>query len=157
MFPPKSPFAILVKAALDESRRRGSKRLGTEHLLLGLLHDPASAAALGVGLDAARSALDQLDREALAALGLDVGALPAAGPPRKGVNLTPGRLTSGSKAVIDAAVRQTTRKTRADAPRWVLFHLLTCEAPDPCGTLLDHLGVDRAAVRARLAESSAPN
>jgi hypothetical protein len=151
MFPTRSPFAAMVKAALDESRRRGSRRLGTEHLLLGLLHDPVCAAALGADLATARAALDDLDREALAALGIDVTGLPAAAPPRKRVTPSVGRLTSGSKAVIDAAIRQTTVRTRGTAPKRVLLELLTCESPEPCGDLLDRLAVDRDAVRARLA------
>ena len=53
-----SPDARKVLAcAAQEARRRGDRRLGTDHLLLGLLCDPDSsaAAALGVDLAAARS------------------------------------------------------------------------------------------------------
>src|SRR5262245_29909452 len=64
----KSPIAAVVRSALEEARRRGDRRLSTEHLLLALLYDPAAAPAraLGVDLETARAALDALDRAALA-------------------------------------------------------------------------------------------
>ncbi|MBO3748433.1 Clp protease N-terminal domain-containing protein [Streptosporangiaceae bacterium NEAU-GS5] len=150
MSPTTSPFAVVVKAALDESRLRGSKRLGTEHLLLGLLRDPVCAAALGTGVEEARAALDQLDREALAAIGIDVTGMSAAAPPRKRVPFSQGRLTSGARTAIDAGIRGTTIRTRAKAPQALLLELLACEPPDPCAVLLDRLAVDRAAARAHL-------
>ncbi|MEV3981926.1 Clp protease N-terminal domain-containing protein [Nonomuraea sp. NPDC049758] len=53
--------------------------MGTEHLLLGLLHETgsASARALQVDLDTAYAALEALDREALQAIGIDLGGLAA--------------------------------------------------------------------------------
>ncbi|MFC6085123.1 Clp protease N-terminal domain-containing protein, partial [Sphaerisporangium aureirubrum] len=79
----QSPFVTVVKAALDEARRRGSRRMGTEHLLLGLLRLPASPAAraLGVDLAEARSTLDALDRAALRAIGIDIRDFPPPGTP----------------------------------------------------------------------------
>ena len=145
----KSPFAAAVTAALEESRRRGDRRLGTEHLLLGLLHDPdgVPARALGVDLDAARAALDRLDRAALAALGIDVeGLRPAVVPPRRG-RLTPGALTSNARAVVNAAIRGVPRPRD---PAGLLRALLTVSPPDPAADLLAELGVDRQAVRKRL-------
>ena len=72
-------FAVGARAAVtasaDEARRRGDRRIGTDHLLLGLLHDPGSAEALGVTVEAAREKSDALDRAALAAIGLDLGRL----------------------------------------------------------------------------------
>lgn len=66
----------VVSAALAEARLRGDRRIGTEHLFLGVLSHPETAAArsLAVGLPAARGALAALDREALAALGIAVAA-----------------------------------------------------------------------------------
>ena len=63
----------VVTSALEEARLRGDRRIGTEHLLLGLLHDPDSVAArtLGIDLATAQEALDALDRAALAAVGID--------------------------------------------------------------------------------------
>lgn len=54
--------------------------MGTEHLVLAMLIDPASPAAkaLGCDLGSARRALDALDREALVAIGVNPGI--TAGP-----------------------------------------------------------------------------
>lgn len=60
-------------AAAAEARRRGDRRVSTEHVALALLTDPDSetARALGVSLGAARTALQDLDSKALASLGID--------------------------------------------------------------------------------------
>ena len=73
--------SVLTSAA-EEARRRGDRRVGTEHLLLGLLHEPDSKAAraLGVSLEDARLASDALD---LAYSRPSVwGSEPSAGNPR---------------------------------------------------------------------------
>lgn len=143
----KSPFAAVVTAALEESRRRGDRRLGTEHLVLGLLHDPDCALALGTDLARARAALDHLDRAALAALGIEVDGLrPAEVPPRRG-KLTPGALTSGARAVVNEAIRGAPRPRD---PAQLLRVLVKLTPPDPAADLLGELGVDRDAVRRRL-------
>ncbi|WP_410671089.1 Clp protease N-terminal domain-containing protein [Amycolatopsis sp. cmx-4-68] len=142
----KSPFARVVTAALAESHRRGDRRLGTEHLLLGLLHDPSCARALGVELEQARAALDRLDRAALAALGIEVeGLRPAEVPVRRG-KLTPGALTSNARAVVNEAIRGVPRPRD---PAELLRALLKVSRPDPAADLLAELGVDREAVRRR--------
>ncbi|MER6505306.1 Clp protease N-terminal domain-containing protein [Nonomuraea sp. NPDC048881] len=148
----KSPFAAVVSAALDEARQRGDRRLGTEHLLLGLLHDPAAepARALGVDLAGARAALDELDREALRSIGLDLGQAPRA-TPRRHPPVPGTALTSSARAVINAAIGATRRKTRPQAPRHLLLALLERDRHDPVARLIDQLGIDRAAVRARVA------
>ena len=63
-------WAIYMRAS-EEARRRGDRRTGTDHLLLGMLEDPSIEAVLGVSLPQARQALDSLDQEALGAVGLD--------------------------------------------------------------------------------------
>ncbi len=147
----KSPFAAVVTAALAESRRRGDRRLGTEHLLLGLLHDDGSAHALGTTLAEARAALDRLDRAALAALGIEVDGLrPPEVPVRRG-KLTLGALTSGARAVVDEAIRGTPRPRD---PARLLRVLLRLSPPDPAADLLVELGVNVERVRRRL--DSAP-
>src|SRR5690606_21935466 len=146
----KTPFHVVVKAAFEEAGQRGDRRLGTEHLLLGLLHHRDSAQALGVDLDRARSALAELDREALRMLGLAVGALPR--KPRKHRPVPGTALTSSARAVINQAIKRTTLKTRsAQAHRQLALVLLGQGHPDPVAQLVDHLGIDRAAARARLA------
>jgi ATP-dependent Clp protease ATP-binding subunit ClpA len=141
----------LILGAAVEARRRGDRRLGTDHLLLGLLHDPSgeTARVLGADLAAARAADEALDRAALAAVGVDAS----------GITLTvesgPGgrpALTSGARAVLKKAInRARTAKTGRIQTRHLLLALLDCERPDPAAELLEALGIDPSAVRARVA------
>ena len=74
-----------VVGAQQEARRLGAERIGTEHLLLGLLEQdgPAAAVLTGHGLtqDAVAAAIvahtggDELDAEALSTLGIDLDAV----------------------------------------------------------------------------------
>ncbi|MEU0796643.1 Clp protease N-terminal domain-containing protein [Amycolatopsis sp. NPDC005961] len=147
----KSPFAVVVTAALEESRRRGDRRLGTEHLLLGLLRDPECARALGTDVEEARAALDRLDRAALAALGIEVEGLRPAEVPVKRGRLTPGALTSNARAVVNEAIRGKPRE-----PVELLRALLKVTPPDPAADLMAELGVDAAAVHRRLVSPNEP-
>jgi ATP-dependent Clp protease ATP-binding subunit ClpA len=141
----------VLAAAEAEARRRGDRRLGTDHLLLALFHDPKALAAglLGVDLDRARAAAEGLDRAALAAIGVDLGdselpAVPA--PARRRLSWT-----SGARAVLVATVAEARRtKSRRISTRHLLLALLALRRPDPAGQLLDALGVDAAAARAAL-------
>jgi ATP-dependent Clp protease ATP-binding subunit ClpA len=143
---------LVLTAAADEARRRGDRRLGTDHLLLGILHNPGAgpASALGVDLDSARTAQDALDRAALAAVGIHAGDL---GPMEEpgGAHRRPP-LTSGARAVLKRAIEaaRATKSGRIET-RHVLLALLACQRPDPAAELFRELGVDAAAVRARLA------
>ncbi|MDT3441613.1 MULTISPECIES: Clp protease N-terminal domain-containing protein [unclassified Pseudofrankia] len=184
----------VVGAALAEARLRGDRRIGTEHLLLGVLHHPdtEAARALGVDLPAARSALAALDQAALAALGIAVGALAPAAPADDGVDPWPAArapasgepasgddpaavlfghdrqrptpaqvaqlrtaLSSGARAVLSRALAVApTTPARRVTPELVLLALLERPPPDPAATLLDRLGVDRAAARGQLGDPS---
>lgn len=142
---------LVLGSAAEEARRRGDRRLGTNHLLLGLLHDPAGepARALGVDLESARAADDALDRAALAAVGIDATGLTLATDAAPG-----GRppLTSGARAVFKRAIdRARPAKTGRIETRHFLLALLDCERPDPAAELLQALGVDPSVVRTRLA------
>jgi ATP-dependent Clp protease ATP-binding subunit ClpA len=142
----------VIVAAVEETRTRGDRRIGTEHLLLGILNDPGTPAvrALGVEIDAARAALDQLDRAALTAIGLDVEGVERPRTPRSRKH-TP--MTSGARSVLQAATaRRGTAKPRRVTSEHLLDALLACQPPDPAAALIDQLGVDRDAVRARLHE-----
>ena len=86
----KSPFATVVTAALEESRRRGDRRLGTEHLLLGLLHDPDCARALGVDLETPAPPSTGSTGPPCAALGIEVEGLRPAQVPVRGGKPDPG-------------------------------------------------------------------
>jgi len=143
---------LVLTSATEEARRRGDRRLGTDHLLLGLLHDEDSRAAkaLGVSLADARAALDALDRAALAAVGIEIGALGGGAPVSFGRRLPP--LTSGARAVFKRAIDEgrPARSGRIETTHFLLA-LLSLQRPDPAAELLDTLGVDRAVVRQRLA------
>ncbi|OHV36944.1 MULTISPECIES: Clp protease N-terminal domain-containing protein [Pseudofrankia] len=189
----------VVGAALAEARLRGDRRIGTEHLLLGVLRHPGTdaARALGVGLAEARGALAMLDGDALAALGIAVATTAAGapgdddaqpwppGPPagcgpgagdgpaedldgraalfgREGRRPTPAQivqlragLSSGARAVLaEAVVAAPTSPDRRVTPELLLLALLERQPPDPAATLLDRLGVDRAAIRTQLGDPS---
>ncbi|WP_319462843.1 Clp protease N-terminal domain-containing protein [Micromonospora sp. RTP1Z1] len=141
---------MAVTAALEEARHRGDRRIGTEHLLLGVLHarelDPLGT--LGLDLTRARAALDALDLAALAAVGIDVR-----GVERAPVPLSPKRtpFTSAARTTLRRAVgvarQQGGRRIR---PAHLLLAILECAPPDPAAEVFRELAVDRAAVRTRL-------
>ena len=140
----------MLTSATAEARRRGDRRLGTEHLLLGLLHDPTSTAAraLGVSLEDARGASAALDVAALAALGIEVREVGAGPPPSPGRRFPP--FTSGARATLKRAVDEARLGAGRVETRHLLHALLALRPPDPAATLLEHLGVDPAVVRDRL-------
>jgi ATP-dependent Clp protease ATP-binding subunit ClpA len=143
---------LVLTSATEEALRRGDRRLGTDHLLLGLLHDEdcQAAKALGVSLGNARAASDALDRAALAAVGIRVEALGAGPSAPFGRRLPP--LTSGARAVFKRAIDEARpfKSGRIDTTHFLLA-LLSLQRPDPAAELLGALGVDPAAVRRRLA------
>ncbi|MFD8813962.1 Clp protease N-terminal domain-containing protein [Streptomyces sp. NPDC059627] len=140
-----------VASALDETTLRGDRRIGTEHLLLGVLHEPRAVRALGTDLETARAALDTLDRAALAVVGIDVHGIERAPTPASRKR-TP--FTSGARAVLPRALAETRKAgSRRITPEHLLLALLDCERPDPAADLLTELGIDRAAVRARIGQA----
>ncbi len=145
----------MMIAATDEAKQRGDRRIGTEHMLIGLLNDPISdaARALDVSLDSARAASVALDREALSAIGVEVDLDAPLRPSKR--RFRPA-LTSGASSVMRRSVQEMVheRKTRRPQSRHLLLALLSCERPDPAAELLAALDVDPADVRARLAEFS---
>lgn len=144
--PAKQVRARVIMAAQAEAQRRGDRRLSTEHLLLGVLHEADAAEALGVDLPTARAALNALDHQALAAIGVDVGGfLPATWPaPTKRPPLT-----TAARAALLRAIKPGGKVGHPSAKHFVLA-LLACEQPDPAADLLAQLGVDVSAVRDRL-------
>ncbi len=145
---PQYNFGATYYDARDEAIRRGDRTIGTEHLVLALLIDPASPAAkaLGCDLDSARRALDALDVEALAAIGVEPGitAGPVAVRTRGRLRLTPA-----AKAIFTGI--HDVRKNRRAGLGIVLNGLLDLPRPDPAAALLAALGVDTHAARERFA------
>jgi hypothetical protein len=152
------PWAIYLQAS-EEARRRGDRRTGTDHLLLALLEDSSIEVALGVTLQEARQALESLDREALAGLGLgpgtDAPALPMRAVPKKPrlrdvATKDRFRMTPAAKKALEDAARPNRIKSQVTAQQ-VLAQILTLQPPDPAAVLLGSLGVDTPEVRRGLA------
>jgi hypothetical protein len=150
-------WAVYLRGS-EEARRRGDRRTGTDHLLLGLLEDPSIEVVLGVSLHQARQALESLDHAALGALGLGPGAdaspLPMRAVPKKPtirdvMRRDRLRMTPAAKKVLEEAVKPNRRKTHVTAQQ-VLARILTLHPPDPAAVLLGALGVDTSEVRCRL-------
>lgn len=140
----KDARASTFKGATAEAHRLGDRRIGTQHLLLALLHNPISLAAqtLDIDLDRARAALTELDRAALAAVGLN------AAPLDEPVLIESRRrppFTSGAKHVLhQAAERAHNERAGRVHERHLLAALLTLKPPDPAAELFDALGIDTA-------------
>jgi Clp amino terminal domain, pathogenicity island component len=150
-------WAIYLRAN-EEARRRGDRRTGTDHVLLGLLEDPSIEVVLGVSLQQARQALESLDQEALGALGMGSGTdappLPMRAVPKKPtfravMKEDRFRMTPAAKKVLEEAVKPMRRKTQVTAQQ-VLAQILTLQPPDPAAVLLGALGVNTSEVRRRL-------
>jgi hypothetical protein len=150
-------WAIYMQAS-EEARRRGDRRTGTEHLLVGLLEDPSIEVVLGVSLQQGRQALESLDEEALGALGMGSGTdappLPTRAVPnrprvRDVMKKDRLRMTPAAKKVLEDAVKPNRRKTQVTAQQ-VLAHILILQPPDPAAVLLAALGVNASEIRRRL-------
>ena len=157
-------WAIYLRAG-EEARRRGDRRIGTDHVLLALFEDPRIEAVLGVSLQQARQALESLDQEALGALGLgsgiDAPPLPMRAVPKKPtirdlMKKDRLRMTPAAKKVLEEAVKPNRRKTQVTAQQ-VLAQILTLQPPDPATVLLGALGVNTSEVRRRLDAATPDN
>jgi ATP-dependent Clp protease ATP-binding subunit ClpA len=150
-------WAIYLQAS-EEARRRGDRRVGTDHLLLALFEDPSIEVVLGVSLPQARQALASLDHEALGALGLEIGTdappLPMRAVPKKPrirdvVQKDRLRMTPAAKKVLQDASKPNRRKAYVTAQQ-VLAKILTLQPPDPAAALLGALGVNTSEIRRQL-------
>ena len=150
-------WAVYLRAS-EEARRRGDRRTGTDHLLLALLENPSIEVVLGVNLQQARQALESLDHEALATLGLgsgtDAPSLPMRAVPKKPrlrdvAQKDRLRMAPAAKKVLEEASKPNRRKLQLTAAQ-VLSPILTLQPPDPAAVLLSTLGVDTSEARRRL-------
>jgi ATP-dependent Clp protease ATP-binding subunit ClpA len=142
-----------VRCAVDEAARRGDRRVGTEHMLLGLLAAPVGeiADALGIDLARARTELAAMDAQALASVGVDVPDALGALPLGRGTQRLP--FTAGAREVLAGSLRiAAVDRGRRIEPRHVLLALLGRPAPDPAAVLMARLGIDPVVVRQRLAD-----
>jgi hypothetical protein len=147
-------WAIYLQAS-EEARRRGDRRVGTDHVLLALLEVASIEVVLGVSLQQARQAQESLDHEALGALGLGSGndppELPMRPVPKKPkfrdlMKKDRLRMTPAAKKVLEEASKPNRRKLQLTAQQ-VLAQILTLQPPDPAAVLLGALGVDTSEVR----------
>ena len=150
-------WAICLRAS-EEARRRGDRRVGTDHVLLALFEDPSIEVVLGVSLQQARQALESLDREALGALGLGSGtdapplamrAVPKKPRIRDVAQKDRLRITPAAKKVLEQASKPNRRRLYVTAQQ-VLAQILALQPPDPAAVLLDALRVNTSEVRRRL-------
>jgi Clp amino terminal domain, pathogenicity island component len=154
------PWTIYIHAR-EEARRRGDRRVGTEHLLLGLLLEPEIARLLGTSVEAAQNILDCLDREAVASLGIgpfpDIPPLPARDVPAratvKAVFKDRLPMTPAAKLVLEEAAERK-RRHRIAAER-VVLRILDLPPSDPAALLLAGLEIDATEVRRRITKSTA--
>ena len=148
------PWTIYMRAS-EEARRRGDRRIGTDHVLLALLEDASIELVLGVSRQQARRAIESLDREALSALGIGSGAdapplstrpVPTRPTIRAVMNRDRLRMTPAAKRVLESAVKPLRRKTQVTAQQ-VLAQILSLQSPDPAAVLLGALDVNTSEVR----------
>jgi hypothetical protein len=145
-------FGATYYDARDEAVRRGDRTIGTEHLVLALLVDPASPAARAIGRDieSARRALDELDGIALAAVGLEPGVTAGPVAVRAQGRL---RLTPAAKAIFTGI--PVARRNRRRVLGKVLNALLDLQPPDPAAEMLGYLGVNSSEAGERFAKLEA--
>ncbi len=159
------PWSTYVEAR-EEARLRGDRKVGTEHLAVSLLMEPELAGVLGCDAPAARAALHAMDREALAAVGLQAALEPSppAAPERRHAPRRPSiktvllrrmALTPAAKDVLRTSSKDMRKPGRHHpGPQHVLLALLQRQRPDPAAELFASLGVDPVLARQRLAAGS---
>lgn len=154
-----NPWSTYIDAR-EEARRRGDRKVGTEHLILGLLREPALAQALGCDLQTARDALDAMDHDALAAVGIGAAFNAPPIPIDKPIKLSSRAafkaalrdhlpMTPAAKRALEESYKEI-RRGHGIGPQRVLLTVLELKPPDPAAELIAALGVDCAAARQRL-------
>ena len=131
-----------IVAATEEAGALGHRHLGTEHVLLGLLHDPTCVggrafASLGVSFDDARARV--------AAIVRDDGAGPDG----------PELLTPGAKKLLELSGREAVRHGHAHIGTGDLALALLNARDGTAVRVLNELGVERGPARARVLETLA--
>jgi ATP-dependent Clp protease ATP-binding subunit ClpA len=127
-----------IVAATEEAAALDHRHLGTEHVLLGLLHDPTSIggralASLGLSLDDTRARVTSIVHDAAAADG-------------------PESLTSGAKKLLELSGREAVRHGHAEIGTGDLALALLRARDGTAVRVLNELGVERAPARARVLE-----
>jgi ATP-dependent Clp protease ATP-binding subunit ClpA len=155
--------------ARDEARRAGRDRIGSEHMLLGLLAEPGAASdaltAAGVDLESLRARVPRgshqapggLDAEGLATIGIDLDAVRRAtdaafGPGALDRAAVPGQsrlpVADDAKAGLVQAVRQAQQLGQRQISCGHMLLGIIDQQRNAALTLLAQAGVDIAALRA---------
>ena len=141
----------VVHAAVAEAQRCDDPVISAEHLLLGIAAAPGGPRLLGVHPDDVRGARSDRDRDALAAVGIDVAlAADVAGGPRRRRHR---RFTRDAKGVLEEALRQAIALQQRHIGVEHLVLALTARRDDDVVRLLDRLGVDADRLRAAVLEN----
>lgn len=144
----------VVVAAVTEAGARGDRRIGTDHLLLGLFHVESLTQAFGVTLADARDAARTLDLESLRAVGLDISDSTPVWAPAAALRRAP--FSTGAKHILSQALKKATAQgSRTIQSRHLALAILDFERPDPAAALLAALGIDTAGTLARLSSREA--
>ena len=143
----------VVTNAVAFAGDRGDPRISTEHLLAGVAATSSPAAAvlnrMGAGSERVRTAIHDLDRSALTAVGIDPDSirLGSAGNEltRKQRHIPFNR---AAKAVLEGALREAlTMKHRSIGSEHILAALTATHPDDPARRILADLGVDVTSLR----------
>jgi ATP-dependent Clp protease ATP-binding subunit ClpA len=142
-----------VTMAVEETRRRGDARIGTEHLLLGV----ACSGHTMPGLDPAelRRELDRLDSKALEAVGIDPGLVDV------GISRSQGRrgrkhipFTRAAKDALSGALKEAIALDhRHIGAEHIALALSRLPSSDRATMALAGLGIDPADLRRSLLEA----
>ena len=143
----------VVHNAVEIAGDRGDPRIGTEHLLAGVAATSSPAADLldrmGAGSQQVRTAISDLDRSALAAVGIDQDSIrlgPAGNEWSRRKRHIP--FTRAAKTVLESALQQAvTMKHRSIGSEHILAALTATGAEDPARRILVGLGIDVALLR----------
>ncbi|HEX6145152.1 MAG TPA: Clp protease N-terminal domain-containing protein [Acidimicrobiia bacterium] len=142
----------VVTRGVEEARERSDGRVGTDHLLVGAA-DTGAGKQIGLSAGAVWGELDRIDREALAAVGIDpslIAAAPAVRP-REHRHLP---FTGASKDVLKQSLREAiSMNHRHIGAEHILLALTTLPESDRATRVLRGLGIDPAVLRQTLLET----
>ena len=139
----------VVTRGVEEARDRSDGRVGTAHLLIGAA-DTGAGRQLGLSAAAVRDQLDRIDREALAAVGIDPSLIAAApgSRPREHRHLP---FTGAGKDVLKQSLREAiSMNHRHIGGEHILLALTTLPASDRATQVMRGLGIDPAELRQTL-------
>jgi ATP-dependent Clp protease ATP-binding subunit ClpA len=145
----------VLEAALREALRFGHSYIGTEHVLLGVLHEEDGVAAetlgaLGTDGPTVRRRLDETMAQ--------TGPPPRPGTERATVSPPGGLALSGELAAVLGEAFAVAQARGEPMARPVHLFLAAVERPDgAAGDMLREVGVDPQDIRARLAGTDAPD